>query len=146
MVKALQTLRGVSLICATITVAELGGLSRFQNLKEFMAYLGLVQNIPAVKLSAGRYYKNRQRPCPQSTVRRGLDLQVSCASHAPLNKTAAGITENYLPYLLEGATASVCPYRKMVARKKPNNVVVIAIARELAAFMEAIAKEVRAAA
>ena len=36
-------------------------------------------------------------------------------------------------------------YRKMVARKKPNNVVVIAIARELAAFMWAIAQEVRAA-
>ena len=37
-------------------------------------------------------------------------------------------------------------YRKMVARKKPNNVVVIAIALELAAFMWAIAQEVRAAA
>jgi hypothetical protein len=34
----------------------------------------------------------------------------------------------------------------MVARKKPNNVVVIAIARELAAFMWAIAQEVRIAA
>ena len=42
MVKALQALRGVSLICATITVAELGDLSRFQNPKELMAYLGLV--------------------------------------------------------------------------------------------------------
>jgi transposase len=42
MVKALQALRGVSLICATVTVAELGDLSRFQNPKELMAYLGLV--------------------------------------------------------------------------------------------------------
>jgi hypothetical protein len=34
----------------------------------------------------------------------------------------------------------------MIARKKPNNVVVIAIARELVAFMWAIAKEGEAAA
>ena len=37
-------------------------------------------------------------------------------------------------------------YRRMIAKKKPNNVVVIAIARELAAFMWAIAQEVKAAA
>jgi hypothetical protein len=34
----------------------------------------------------------------------------------------------------------------MIAKKKPNNVVMIAIARELAAFMWAIAQEVKAAA
>jgi transposase len=42
MVKALQALRGVSLIAATVTVAELGDLSRFNKPKELMAYLGLV--------------------------------------------------------------------------------------------------------
>jgi transposase len=41
-VKALQALRGVSLITAIITVAEIGDFSRFQNPKELMAYLGLV--------------------------------------------------------------------------------------------------------
>jgi hypothetical protein len=34
----------------------------------------------------------------------------------------------------------------MIAKKKPDNVVVIAIARELAAFMWALAQEVKAAA
>ena len=41
-VKALQSLRGVSLITAAITVAELGDIARFQHPKELMAYLGLV--------------------------------------------------------------------------------------------------------
>jgi transposase len=41
-VKALQSLRGVSLITAAITVAELGDISRFRHPKELMAYLGLV--------------------------------------------------------------------------------------------------------
>ena len=41
-IKALQALRGVSLLTAVITVAEIGDFSRFQNPKELMAYLGLV--------------------------------------------------------------------------------------------------------
>jgi transposase len=42
MVKALQSLRGVSLIAATSAVSELGDISRFRHPKELMAYLGLV--------------------------------------------------------------------------------------------------------
>ena len=41
-VKALQALRGVSLLTAVNMVAEIGDFNRFQNPKELMAYLGLV--------------------------------------------------------------------------------------------------------
>jgi transposase len=41
-VEALQTLRGVSLIVATTTIAELGDLTRFASPVELMSYLGLV--------------------------------------------------------------------------------------------------------
>ena len=41
-VKALQALRGVSLIVAATTVAEIGDLNRFENPAELMSYLGLV--------------------------------------------------------------------------------------------------------
>ncbi len=41
-VKALQAMRGVSLIVATTTVAELGDLSRFNHPSKLMAYLGLI--------------------------------------------------------------------------------------------------------
>lgn len=40
--QALQTLRGVSLIVATTTIAELGDLTRFASPVELMSYLGLV--------------------------------------------------------------------------------------------------------
>ena len=42
LVKALQALRGVSVISAAVIVAELGDLSRFQTAPQFMGYLGLV--------------------------------------------------------------------------------------------------------
>jgi transposase len=41
-VEALQALRGVSLVTAVITVAEIGDLTRFTNPRQLMAYLGLV--------------------------------------------------------------------------------------------------------
>ena len=41
-VKALQALRGVSLLTAVIEVAAIGDFPHFQNPKELMAYLGLV--------------------------------------------------------------------------------------------------------
>ena len=41
-VKAIQSLRGVSMIVAVTTLAELGDINRFENPKQLMAYLGLV--------------------------------------------------------------------------------------------------------
>jgi transposase len=43
-VEALQCLRGVAFIAATVLVSELGDLSRFEHPKQLMAYLGLVTN------------------------------------------------------------------------------------------------------
>ncbi|ABQ27278.1 IS110 family RNA-guided transposase [Geotalea uraniireducens] len=44
-VKALQALRGVSLIVAATTVAEIGDLTRFDHPKKLMTYLGLVPSL-----------------------------------------------------------------------------------------------------
>src|ERR1035437_9898041 len=41
-VNSLQALRGVSLIVAVTTIAELGDLTRFDHPKKLMAYLGLI--------------------------------------------------------------------------------------------------------
>ena len=41
-VEALQAMRGVALIVAVTLVAEAGDLSRFDNPRQLMAYLGLV--------------------------------------------------------------------------------------------------------
>ena len=41
-VDALQALRGVSLIVAVTTIAELGDLSRFDDPDQLMAFLGLI--------------------------------------------------------------------------------------------------------
>jgi transposase len=42
LVKALQALRGVNVIAATVLAAELGDLGRFETAPQLMGYLGLV--------------------------------------------------------------------------------------------------------
>jgi transposase len=73
LVAAYQALRGVSLIVAVTVVAEVGDLSRFNNPKELMAYLGLVPSpAPAPRGLAGDHPAARLEGaiapvCPVST-------------------------------------------------------------------------------
>lgn len=147
-VKAIQALRGVSLITAAVTIAELGDLSRFQKPKELMAYLGLV---PSEHSSGESIKRGGITKTGNSHARRVL------VESAWTYKHHARIT-HYLMKRQKELPRSICQiswkaqlrlcarYRRMVAKKKPHNVVVIAIARELAAFMWAIAQEAKAAA
>jgi hypothetical protein len=63
-VQALQSMRGVSMIVAATTVAEVGDLKRFQNPAELMSYLGLVpsQHSSGQKTRRGSITKTGYRP------------------------------------------------------------------------------------
>ena len=66
-VKALQALRGGSLVTAVVTVTEIGDFSRFQNPKELMAYLGLVPSEHSRRQAQARWnYQNPFLPSPAS--------------------------------------------------------------------------------
>jgi transposase len=152
MVKALQALRGVSLICATITVAELGDLSRFQNPKELMAYLGLVpsEHSSGETIRRGGITKTGNGHARRVLVEGLVEGAWTYKHHArvtlPLIKRQRELPKSICDISWKAQLRLCARYRKMIARKKPNTVVVIAIARELAAFMWAIAQEVRTAA
>ena len=148
LVKALQSLRGVSLIAAAITVSELGDLSRFKNPKELMAYLGLV---PSEHSSGESVRRGGITKTGNSHARRVLVESAWTYKHharvtKPLIKRQEGLSRNICQISWKAQLRLCARYRKMMARKKPMQVVVIAIARELAAFMWAIAKEVEAVA
>ena len=55
-VRALQALRGVALVAAATLVAELGDITRFDNPRQLMAYLGLV---PSEHSSGGKRRQGR---------------------------------------------------------------------------------------
>ena len=59
-VAALQAMRGIDLIAAVGVLAEIGDLSRFQNPRELMGYLGLV---PTENSTGDKVKNGMVRPC-----------------------------------------------------------------------------------
>jgi transposase len=143
-VKALQALRGVSLIVAVTTVAELSELTRFDHPAKLMAYLGLV---PSEHSSGESTKRGPITKAGNGHVRRAL-VEAAQAYRFPARKTRPLLKRQEgqlqgVKKIAWDAQVRLCDrYRRLIGRGKPKNVVVTAIARELIAYMWAIAKEV----
>ena len=143
-VEALQALRGMQFSVAGTTVAELGGLTRVENPRELMRWLGLMPS----EYSTGA----RRRPGPmtkagQTHARRAL-VEGAWAPRSPAKVSRPlHLRRETQPKALQDIrwTARVRRwkrYRQLIARGKHATQVVVAIARELVGFLWAIAKEV----
>ena len=143
-VDALQALRGVQSTVAVTTVAELGDLTRFENPRQLMNYLGLT---PSEYSTGARRRQGGITKTGNSHARRALvegawayryPAKVSRHLQLRLEKVPKPIQE-----ISWKAQLRLCKrYRQLSARGKNANQVVVAIARELSAFMGAIAQEV----
>jgi len=148
LVAAYQALRGVSLIVAATVVAEVGELNRFQNPKELMAYLGLV---PSEHSSGARVRRGRITKTGNGHARRVL-TEAAWAYRLPARKTRPllrrqqGLPENIQQISWKAQLRLCARFRRLAARGKPKQVIVTAIARELAAFLWAIAQALEPAA
>lgn len=141
MVKVLQALRGVSLIVAATTAAELGDLTRFDSAKLLMAYLGLV---PSEHSSGNTVRRGGITKTGNGHVRRVL-IEAADAYKHPARETRTllkrldGLPEEVRKIAWKAQVRLCGRYRKLMARGKSRNSVVTATARELSAFMWAIA-------
>jgi transposase len=143
-VDALQALRGVQCTVAVTTVAELGDLTRCDHPRQLMNYLGLT---PSEYSTGERRQQGGITKTGNSHARRAL-VEGAWAYRSPakisrhlqlrLEKVPKAIQD-----LSWKAQVRLCKrYRQLSARGKNPNQVVVAIARELSAFMWAIAQEV----
>jgi len=142
MVQAIQALRGVELTSAVILMTELGDLTRFETPRQLMSYLGLT---PSEYSSGARRQQGGITKAGNSHARRAL-VEGAWAYRYPAK------VSRHLQLRLETLPAEVqaiswkaqvrlCTrYRQLTARGKHVNQVVVAIAREMAAFAWAIAK------
>ena len=144
-VEALQALRGVQLTVAVTLIAELGDLTRFDNPRQLMNYLGLT---PSEYSSGERRRQGGITKTGNTHARRAL-VEGAWAYRYPAKVSRhLQLRLEKLPKPLQDiswkAQARLCKrYRQLSARGKHPNQVVVAIARELIAFMWAIAKQVR---
>src|SRR5712664_4100451 len=146
-VEAIQALRGVQFIAAVTLIAELGDLTRFENPRQLMSYLGLT---PSEHTSGERRRQGAITKTGNWHARRALiegawayryPAKVSRHLQLRLAKVPKAIQD-----ISWKAQVRLCKrYRRLMARGKNANQGVGAIAREMAAFGWAIAREVEVA-
>lgn len=144
LVHALQALRGVGLVTALTLVAELGDMSRFERAGQLMSYAGMISG----EYSSGK--KRRQGAITKTGNAHIRWAVVEAAWHyrhrpllsAALKKRQTGLSPEIKAIAWKAQNRLNRKYRRLLARGKNKQTVVVAIARELLGFIWAIAKQV----
>jgi transposase len=142
-VNALQALRGVSLIVAATMVAEIGDLTRFDHPKKLMAYLGLVpsEHSSGEKKKQGKITKTGNGHARRVLVEAGQAYRHPARITRPLLKRQEALSQEVRDIAWKCQVRLCARFRRMTAKGKNHNTIVTATARELAAFMWAIANK-----
>lgn len=141
--EALMALRGVSLTTAMTVLAELGDISRFDSPRQLMSFLGLV---PSEHSSGPRRRQGAITKTGNGHVRRVL-VEAGWNYRFPARKTRvierrAERTPPGVQAIAWQAQKRLCGrYRQLIAAGKLKQQVTTAVARELAGFLWAIARE-----
>jgi transposase len=145
LVKAIQAMRGVALVNAVTIVAEIGDFMRFASPRQLMAYVGLV---PSEHSTGDSVRRGGITKAGNTRARRALiegawtyrmQARISRKLHDRLADLPSGIRDTAWK-----AQVRLCGrYRRLLARGKPRVVVTTAIAREMAGFIWAIARQLR---
>lgn len=141
-VEALQALRGVSLVVAVTVVAELGDLSRFDHPRQLMAYLGLVpsEHSSGESTKRGAITKTGNSHARRMLVEASWSYRLPARVSRRLRDRQQNLPQPVWEIAWKAQLRLCSRYKKLVAKGKESQVAVTAIARELAAFMWAIAR------
>jgi transposase len=143
-VKAIQAMRGVRMLVAVGTIAELGDLRRFDHPRKLMAYLGLV---PSESSSGDKRRLGKITKCGNSRARRLLIEGAQTYKHkanisTELQKRQEGLSKEIVDIAWQAQLRLCRRYQRLMQKGKHRNVVVTAIAREMIAYIWAISREV----
>lgn len=141
-VEALQAMRGVSLVVAATVVAELGDLSRFDNPRQVMSYLGLIpsEHSSGESTKRGGITKAGNGHARQMLTEAAWSYRMPARVSRRLRDRQQKLPEKVWQIAWKAQVRLCARYRRLVARGKLSQVAITAIARELAAFMWAIAR------
>jgi transposase len=142
LVQVLQACRGIQLIHAVRIVAELGDLSRFSRPRQLMAYLGL---IPSEDSSAERRHQGAITKAGNASARRALveaawAYQYRAAVSPVIARRQSGVPKPILDIAWKAQLRLCARFQRLARRGLHRNKIVVAIARELAGFVWAIAQ------
>jgi transposase len=144
-VEELQALRGVSSLHAVRIVAELGDFQRFQTPRKLMGYLGM---IPSEDSSGKRRRQGAITKAGNSSARRALVEAAQAYAHPArvswvIARRQVNASKRACDIAWKAQLRLCARFGRLAARRLPRNKVVVAVARELAGFVWAIAREVK---
>ena len=143
-VDAYQAMRGASFLVAITVAAEIGDLRRFDNPRQLMAFLGLVpreRSTGATVRRAGLTLAGNRR-ARRVLVEAAWSYRHPARVSEPLRARLAGLPKPVRDIAWKAQIRLCARYRRLSAAGKKLPVVIAAIAREMAAFLWAIARQV----
>lgn len=143
-VQALMAMRGMQLIAAMTLVAELQDFTRFAHPRQLMAYVGLV---PGEHSSGPKRRQGSITKAGNSAARRMLVEVAWQYLHGPRVSPIIARRHDQVPAAITDIAWAAqlrlsAKFRRLLARKVMKTKAVVAVARELAGFVWAIARQV----
>jgi transposase len=141
-VAAFQAMRGVQFMTAVTMVAEAGDLRRFDHPRQLMAFLGLV---PSERSTGETRHQGGITKTGNSSARKVLveaawTYRHSAGLGVDHQRRQKDLPEPVRDIAWKAQTRLCARFRRLLAKGKRNTLVVVAIAREIAAFLWAIAR------
>lgn len=140
-IQALQTLKGIKEITAVTLVAEIGNFDRFRTAREFMGYTGMV---PSEYSSGNSRRQGKITKSGNRHVRRVLVESAWSYRYKPAVKGDVRKRQEGQPAVIQSISWKAqnrlhSKYVRLTSKGKPSNKTIVAVARELAGFVWAIA-------
>ena len=148
LVEAYQAMRGIAFQGAITMAAELWDITRFYNPRELMDFVGLIpsENSSGTRRRQGSITKAGNGHARRTLVEAAKSYRYPAKISRIIQKRQEALPEEIRNIAWKAQVRLCKRYRRLTARGKHPNVAATAVAREVIAFMWAIAKEVKLAA
>ncbi len=143
-VRAMQAMRGISEIAAVVLAAEIGDFSRFTHPRQLVSYLGLSpsEHSSGDHIRRGHFTKAGSRHARHMLIEGAWAYRMPARVGRKIACRQEGLSKETLDIAWKAQTRLCHRFRAMRARGKNQNLVMTAIAREVACFVWAIARTV----
>jgi len=141
-VQALMGMRGLSLVAATTLIAEIGDIQRFAHPRELMAYLGLVPSEHSSGMTArkGSITKTGNAHARRMLVEAAWNYRFPARVGRDLHQRQEGQSDAIRVQSWKAQQRLCKRFAALRARGLHQNKVCVAVARELAGFVWAMAR------
>ncbi|MDF2938453.1 MAG: family transposase [Paenibacillaceae bacterium] len=143
LIGAMQALRGVAVLTATTLVSEVMDMTRFPTAGSFMSYCGLVpsENSTGDSRRQGKITKAGNAHLRRVLVEAAWSYRYTPSIKRKMRERIEGLPPSIQAIAWSAQHRLHKVYKSMMWKGKPKGTMVVAIARELAGFVWALARE-----